>query len=107
MVTTNDRDFFSVRGMAVRHSTARRDWVCGECGSPLTTRWFMDCPNWRTVCTNDPGHDPDQFVHKQSWAYMEHRRLTEKAQAKDVFDHLPAELQETILKGDERCRSRD
>ena len=92
----NDRDFISVRGQAIRHTTARRDWVCGVCGSNLATRWFMDAPNWRTICVNDPSHDPDKFVHKDSWAYMEHRRLTEAAQANDVFDHLPAELQAAI-----------
>ena len=89
-----DRDFISVRGQAIRHTTAVRDWVCGECGSRLVTKFLPD--GWRTICSRDFEHDPDKFVHKQSWAWMEHRRLTETAQAKDVFDHLPAELQASI-----------
>ena len=91
-----DRDFISIRGQAIRHATARRDWVCGTCGSALTTRWFADAPNWRTICINDPSHDCDAFVHKNAWAWIEHRRLTEAAQAEDVFNHLPAELQAQI-----------
>ena len=93
---SQSRDFVSVRGIAVRHTTAQRDWLCGECGSRLATRWYEDAPHWRTLCIADPDHDPDKFVHKSSWAYIEHRRLTEAAQAQDVFDHLPAELQAAI-----------
>lgn len=92
----NDRDFISVRGIAIRHTTAQRDWLCGECGYRLATRWHEDTPHWRTLCTNDPDHDPNNFVHKNSWAYIEHRRMAEAAQAQDVFDHLPAELQAAI-----------
>ena len=93
----NDRDFISVRGRAIRHTTAARDWVCGVCGSRLVTRFMID--GWATMCANDDEHDPDKFVHKQSWAHMEHRRLTEAAQAQDVLDHLPLELQAAINEG--------
>jgi len=92
----NDRDSISVRGIAVRHTTAQRDWLCGECGSRLATRFLGAAPHWRPICTNDAGHDPDKFVHKQTWAYIEHRRHMDAARAQDVFDHLPAELQAAI-----------
>ena len=90
------RDFVSVRGQAIRHTTATRDWVCGTCGGRLVTRWFEDAPHWRTLCFTAPEHSQDKFVHKQSWAYIEHRRHMEAAQAQDVFDHLPPELQAAI-----------
>jgi hypothetical protein len=97
---TQDRDFVSVRGIAVRHTTAARDWVCGECGSRLVTRYIHDSDptqsGWRTICHNEPKHSSDNFVHKNSWAYIEHRKLKEAAQAQDVFSHLPAELQAAI-----------
>ena len=92
----NDRDFVSVRGRAIRRTTAVRDWVCGVCGSRLVTRWSAEPPHWQTVCFAEPMHEQDEFVHKQAWAWMEHRRLTEAAEAEDVLDHLPPELQAAI-----------
>jgi len=92
-----DREHVYIDGRAVLHATACRDWVCGECGSRLTTRWFDEAPNWRTVCASEPDHDADNFVHRSTWAYMEHRRLTGDAQAADVFANLPPELQAAIL----------
>jgi len=94
------RDFVSIRGIAVRHITAARDWCCGACGSSLVTRWFDDDPNWRTVCANDPEHDTDEFILKASWEWLEHRRHMNGLEAQEIFDHLPADVQ-AILKGDE------
>ena len=91
-----DRDHVYIRGQAILHTTAVRDWCCGICGSSLITRWFIDPPNWRTVCANDPGHEPDEFITSTAWAYREHRALEEAAQAQDVFSHLPPELQAAI-----------
>jgi len=91
-----DREYISVRGIAIRHTTAVRDWLCGECGSRLVTRWVADAPHWRTVCSDNADHDSEKFVHQSSWAYIEHRRQREAAQAQDVFTHLPDELQAAI-----------
>jgi hypothetical protein len=96
----NDRDYISIRGLGVRHTTACRDYVCGECGGRLVTRCLAG--QWVTMCAENGSHDPDEFIHKTSWAWREHERMKEAAQAQDVFDHLPAELQ-AVLKGDERC----
>ena len=93
----NDRDHVYVKGVAILHITACRDWVCGQCGSRLVTYWFDDAPNWRTVCVGDATHGADGFVHRSTWAYMEHRRLTGEARAEDVFANLPPELQAAIL----------
>lgn len=92
-----DRDFVYIKGRAVRHSTAIRDWVCGECGGKLTARFFVDAPNWRTICTSDEQHAPDGFVHRATWEYLEHRRGMEALTAQHVFDNLPDELQAAIL----------
>ena len=92
-----DRDGLQIRNLYIGHGTARRDWVCGCCGASLATRWFEQEPNWRTVCTNDPEHPADSFVHKASWAYRQARCQLEAMQAGDVFDHLPPELRADIL----------
>lgn len=89
-----DHDFITIRGERVRHMTAQRDWRCGICGSKLVTRWAPE--GWRTVCAASPEHDDQEFVHQSTWEYIEHRRLTEAAQAEDVFHHLPPELQAAI-----------
>jgi len=91
-----DRDYTHIKGKAVRHTTAARDWVCGACGSRLVTHFYPDAPHWRTVCHQDEGHDPDEFVHQSTWAYVEGQRLLEAEQAKEVFAHLPLELQTAI-----------
>ena len=105
---TSDRDFIVVRGKRIRHTTAARDWVCGVCGGRLVTRWFHEEPHWRTVCWAMPTkHSSDEFILKSTWAYREHRRMAEAAQAKDVFDHLPAEVRAQITEGRETCQSKD
>jgi len=95
------RDHVIIRGRAVLHSTACRDWVCGECGSRLVTRYLGATPEWKwaTICSQDKEHSPDNFIHKQSQAWREHEKLKEAATAQDIFRHLPQELQEAI--GDE------
>ena len=92
-----DRDCVTVKGKRILHATARRDWVCGTCGSALATTWHEEAPHWRTLCARDASHEPDGFVHKSTWEYREHRRMMNAAQAEDVFEHLPPELQTAIL----------
>lgn len=101
MSINQSRYHVHVRGLAILHTTAVRDWCCGECGSNLVTRWFMEPPNWRTVCANDPAHEPDEFIHQTTWAYLEHNATKDAAQAQDVFDHLPPEMQAAINEGRE------
>jgi hypothetical protein len=93
---TQSRDFIQIGPIKVRHSTAARDWLCGTCGGKLATRWHDVAPNWRTVCTKDGAHDDQSFIHQSTYEYIEHRELMNAAQAKDVFAHLPAELQAAI-----------
>jgi len=80
------RDHETVRGRDILHSTLRRDYVCGECGSRLTTRWFEDAPHWRTVCFQDTGHASSQFVTSTTW---EIQKAMATAMAEDVLIHLP------------------
>ena len=90
-------DYVFVRGEPIWHSVAQRDWVCGECGSRLLTRWFDSKPNWRTVCTGDADHLPDAFIHKGTWAYRQAQTVLETEQAQDVLAHLPTELRAAIV----------
>ena len=94
---TQDRDGLTIGNQHILHATARRDWICGTCGGKLTTRWFDDAPNWRTVCMTDDGHEASEFVHSGAWAYIQARRQMDTIKAGDVFEHLPAELRAAIL----------
>jgi len=93
---TQSRDFITIGPIQVRHSTACRDWVCGTCGSRLVTRYYADRLWWRTECAANSAHDDQKFIHKSTQEYIEHRELMDAAQAQDVFEHLPAELQAAI-----------
>ena len=84
-----DRDTVTIRGKRILHSTARRDYVCGECGSRLTTRFFENVHNWRTVCTSDSSHDSAKFVTSTAWEYC---KATNDLAAQDVLAHLPADV---------------
>jgi transcription initiation factor TFIIIB Brf1 subunit/transcription initiation factor TFIIB len=95
-----DRNTVTIRGKRILHSTAQRDWVCGVCGSGLATRWFADAPHWRTVCTNEPGHDPDAFIHRHMIPYIQHEQMADELTASDVLAHLPPELQAEIERRD-------
>ena len=90
---TQARDHLTIGTARVRHSTARRDWIC-PCGSKLATRFFADAPHWRTVCAHDESHDDQQFIHYSTYEYLQHRDQLDAAQAQDVFKHLPPELRE-------------
>lgn len=92
-----DRDYTTVKGKPRLHTTLQRDWVCGTCGGRLVLRWFEEAPNWRTVCFDNPTHEPDGFVHSSSWAYREDRQRMEAMTADHIFKQLPDELQESIL----------
>ena len=91
-----DRDYIQIRDHRVLHTTACRDWVCGTCGGRLTTRFFEAVPNWRTICFTDASHDPDTFVRRTTWEYLEARRQAESIEAGEVLAHLPAKLQLAI-----------
>lgn len=94
-----DHDFvYLPRGKRVMHSTACRDYLCGQCGGPLVTKCVGG--NWQTLCTRDAEHDG--IVKKMTWLARQQQALADQAEARDVFAHLPAELQEAItsqLKG--------
>ena len=89
----NDRDGFTIRGHYVLHSTARRDYVCGECGGCLVTRWDETAPHWFTICAADATHDPDQFVKSTTW---ETQKALNTVEAEDVRMHLPADVRAMI-----------
>ena len=91
-----DRDFITIGTVRVRHATACRDWVCGTCGGTLVTRFYQDAPHWRTVCSQDELHDSQQFIHQSTWEYLKHREFMDAAQAREVLEHLPPELQEAM-----------
>jgi len=93
-----DRYGVTIRGERVPHNVAARDWYC-SCGYKVVTLWFNDEPNWRSVCSHDWEHDPDEFVHTKSIPYVQQRVSMEDQEAQEVMEHLPMELQE-ILKGE-------
>ena len=86
-----DRHFTYVKGRAVSHTACTRDYVCG-CGGKLTTRWFDDEPNWRTVCTKDDSHSPDDFITKARAAYNANAEALRRAELKEIASHLPPEI---------------
>lgn len=106
----SDRDGMTVRGQWVRHTTLQRDWLCG-CGSRLVLRAFQNdttrSTDWRTVCFRDQAHDPDTFIHKHKAAVLESQRMAERAEARQVFAHLPIELQAAITERRNTCPSKD
>ena len=85
-----DHDGQRVGNRWVFHATLCRDWICGTCGSRLVTRWYSDKPYWRTVCATSPAHPTEKFITQATWAMQ-------KAEAVEVFDNLPADVQ-TMLK---------
>lgn len=91
-----DRDFLTIKGQRVRHTTAQRDWVCGQCGSRLVTFYDVKDDCWTTRCFQSREHDNQSFVHSSTWAYTEARRMMKAIEAKDVFAHLPPEMQAAI-----------
>ena len=93
-----DRYGVTIKGKHVPHNVAARDWYC-SCGYKVVTLWFNDEPNWRSVCSNDWEHDPDEFVHTKSIPYVQHRVMTEEEKAKEVMAHLPKEFQ--VVKGEQ------
>jgi hypothetical protein len=90
----------TIRGHAILHSTLRRDWVCGTCGSPLVTKWTGE--GWRTLCAADASHDDQRFIHSGTWTYLESKRAMATARAADVFAHLPPQMQAGILENERR-----
>jgi hypothetical protein len=75
-----DRYHVYIGGRPILHTTAARDWVCGQCESPLVTR----CDpvfGWITVCAASPAHDPDRFITKLA---LDHRVNREMIQADNM-----------------------
>ena len=105
---TYDRDFTYIGAVKVRHTTAARDYVCG-CGANLITRWFPDDPHWRTVCTANPDHPADEFLHKTTHAYREISETERAEEARAVLRSLPEQLQVAILSNEKgvTCQSKD
>lgn len=100
------RDGLMIRGQPVPHSTLTRLWVCGTCGGRLKTIY---ADGWQTVCSQDAGHDPQKFVHRDSYLYVQARQQQQAMIAQDVLAHLPAELQDEIRNEQRRepCPSKD
>jgi hypothetical protein len=97
------RDGVLIHGQRIPHDTLARTWVCGTCGCRLVTRYNY---GWETVCSADPHHNPEKFLHRSAWAYVEARQQMADAQARDILTHLPADLQAAIQKGDTPCPSK-
>ena len=88
------REHVVIRNQRILHSTAVRDYLCGECGSGLVTR-YLDS-GWATVCARDASHPVDGFVHRMAWQAEEARLDLEADRAEMVFTHLPPELRAAI-----------
>jgi len=91
----HDRDGTIVKGKRIMHSTLRRDWCCGVCGSALSTQHWP-ITGWLTICAEDHTHDPDQFITRASWDYVQAQRQMDRAKASEVLAHLPADLRAVI-----------
>jgi len=100
-IESQDRYGVTIKGKHVPHNAAARDWYC-SCGYKVVTRWFEEEPHWRSVCSNDKDHDPDEFVHTKAIPYVQFRVQAEEARAAEVLKHLPTELQETV-KGEQNA----
>ena len=105
----NDHDFQRVGNQRILHTTLKRDWVCGICEGKLITLPELDeetrtC-TWRTVCSQDATHDPNAFIHTWAAARRASQRLMEHLEAREVFRHLPEELQDAILRKEKECQS--
>ncbi len=94
-----NRDGVVIRGEHVPHSVAARDWYC-ECGQKVVTRWFEIGPHWRSVCSADGDHPPDNFVHTKAIEFVQWKNVQERLEAEDVLSQLPPELQAAIMKGE-------
>ena len=95
-IESQNRRGVMVRGDRISHGVAARDWYC-SCGYKVVTKWYDEEPHWRSVCSGDETHTPDNFFHKGTIAYIERQRQAEVAQAREVFDHLPEGLREAIV----------
>lgn len=96
---TQDRYGVTIQGEHVPHNVAARDWYCA-CGYKVVTRHFEKEPHWRSVCSHDEDHDPDEFVHTKAIPYVQHRVRREEKRAQEVFKHLPTGMQKEIMKGE-------
>lgn len=83
----SDHDGQRIGNRLILHTALCRDYLCGECGGRLVTRFFLDKPNWRTVCANNPSHKA--IIH--SGAYERQR-----ADAILIRDALPEELKAVL-----------
>ena len=99
-----DRNGATVRGRHVPHATLCRDYVCGECGNRLITLGSQNNEerrtDWLTFCSGNHEHDAGGFITSAAWEYRRMEAAMEAAGAQDIFNHLPAEMQVTITKGE-------
>lgn len=91
----NSHDYVEINGKPILHSTARRDYVCGNCGSRLVTL-FLD-GEWKTVCSVDMKHSP--FVTDREWQALTTKQMIRAEVGREVFANLPDELKKSILGG--------
>lgn len=91
-----DRDYVVIDGELVLHSTARRDYVCGECYSRLQTYFDVAAPGfWRTACVNNRSHDVSKAI-EETTAIRYNEELMAEQEARLVMQRLPAWLQRAI-----------
>ena len=99
-----DRSGAMVRGRHILHTTLCRDYVCGECGSRLVTlarqNYAERRTDWLTVCASDHAHDLDGFITSAAWEYRRMEAAMDAAEARDIFNHLPAEMRAMIERGE-------
>jgi len=94
MTPTYDRDYIYIRDRPILHTTARRDWVCGTCESPLKGIWQDSL--MITVCARDASHPVDGFIHQSALERRVHREL--------MFGHALAEKERRTMS---RLKDRD
>jgi len=93
IVVDESRDTQELRGKRIDHFKLCKDYLCGECGGKLVLKHYSDAPHWRTRCSDSPGHDPQQFIHRAAYE-------RQQAEKELVFDALPEGFK-AILKGEQ------
>jgi hypothetical protein len=83
------RDTQELGGKRIDHFKLCKDYLCGECGARLVLKHFPEEPHWRTVCSKDQSHDPQQFFSR---ARAERQRIESIL----VYDSLPPEFKKII-----------
>ena len=95
------REAVRIGGRWVRHVVAQQNYECA-CGARLIARFGES--GWETVCREDASHPPASFVARAQVWHAEVQRALVAEEADEVFEGLPAWLQEAIERR-ERCQS--